>query len=412
MDLSESKDTWERLARRFEQNWPGASEVSVSDFSRLSAGHSSDVYLFKADWSQAGRRQSQKFVLRTPPDGVGLLEPYDMGKEFRVMQALHGSKVPVPTMCWLDTDETVIGKTYYVMECLDGQAVEMSIPEYLRQADKEKIRRICCGYVETIAAIHTVDWQARGLAFLGDGANMLERDLAWWENEIRRFQQGPLPAFDVILEWLKANKPQQTPTITLVHGDCKPGNIFLSDETVTAMLDWEMVTIGDPMTDIGWFSCLHDLMQGGGVVGLPGALSKQEMLDYYQELSGIEIHDLNYYEVFALFKMVVIQFVGSMLYDTGKSSDLRYLCFGGIVKAMLDKILAMIGVIEPVAYGKVLPGWGRILAGTTETINNVLMPELQSQVARTQAGSLLQLIYHLSSGIQPEPVASKQPFIN
>ncbi len=409
MNLSESKVAWDQLARKFEQNWPGASEASISDFSRLSAGYSSDVYLLKVDWSEGGRRLSRKFVLRTTPDGVGLLEPYDMGKEFRAMQALHGSKVPVPTMCWLDTDERVIGKPYYVMECLDGQAVEMGIPEYLRQADKEKIQRICRGYVETIAAIHAVDWQARGLAFLGDGTNMIERELAWWDSQIRRFQQGPLPAFEVIIEWLKANKPRQTQTITLVHGDCKPGNIFLSDETVTAMLDWEMVTIGDPMTDVGCFSCLWDVSLGAGIAALPGALGKQEMLDYYQELSGIEIHDLHYYEVLALFKMVVIQFVGSMLYDTGKSNDLRYLGFGPIVMWMTDMTLAKIGISEPVAHGKVLAGWDRILAGTAETINNVLMPELTSQVAKTQASSLLQLIYFLSSGVQPEPAGSSKP---
>ena len=155
---------------------------------------------------------------------------------------------PVPKMYWAESDESVIGRPFFVMEKLDGVIIEFEIPDYLLTAPPDKIRRMSTRYAEVFAAIHRVDWRARGLEFLDHGGNPVERELAWWESELRRVQPGPLPAFEVIDRWLRDHMPEPSPVLTLVHGDPKPGNIFFQDEKIVGVFDWEMTTVGDPMT--------------------------------------------------------------------------------------------------------------------------------------------------------------------
>ncbi|MCC6382662.1 MAG: phosphotransferase family protein, partial [Dehalococcoidia bacterium] len=294
--------------------------LRVVEASRMSAGHSNDTFSAVVEWDGPGGPARDAYVLRTRPEGVGLLEPYDVSKQYRIMQALAGTAVPVPRMLWFDEAGEVMGRPMFAMEKLDGVIIEAEIPDYLVNADPAKVRRMCERYIDTVAAIHLVDGQAAGLAWLEPSADLLETEIGWWDQEIRRFQHGPLPAIDVIVDWLRANRPPSSPRVALVHGDAKPGNVLYDDEMVRAMFDWEMTTLGDPLTDIGWLAWLWTGM--GGLSSLPGALTKEEMLRRYEERTGISTAALHFYEVLAGFKMVAILFVGAMLFDSGKSNDL------------------------------------------------------------------------------------------
>lgn len=392
MEQLDSPENRQRLeiwfARKLAQS---SSDVTISAISRLSTGHSNDTFSVALNWREDGVEKAQVLVLRTRPDGVGLLEPYDVGKQFRVMKALEGSNVPVPKMYWLQEDESVIGKPFFVMEKLDGVIIEQEVPEYVLKADAAKIRRMCHRYVETIAAIHNLNWRDRGLDFLGDGSHFLDREIAWWEGEVRRAQRGPLPSMDLVMQWLWKNKPAQCPRITLVHGDAKWGNLLLQDEAVVAMLDWEMTTIGDPLTDVGWCTWLWERSLVG-VPAQPGALAKQDVVELYEQLTGIKVENLVFYEVLEGFKMAAILFVGAMLFDSGRSPDLRYVGFGQGVPALLDRLLEMIGVQRPVEHGMVAPSVERVVAGVTDTVNQVLLPEISSHFARIQALTLARLL--------------------
>lgn len=101
------------------------------------------------------------------------------------MKALEGSEAPVAKTYWLEPDQAVIGRPFFVTEKLDGAIIEFEIPDYVREAPPDKIRRMCMRYVEVVAAIHRADWRARGLDFLDRGGNPVERELAWWEPGIR-----------------------------------------------------------------------------------------------------------------------------------------------------------------------------------------------------------------------------------
>jgi aminoglycoside phosphotransferase (APT) family kinase protein len=400
VEVVDSPEVRARLTAWFARNLPGCSDFAIAGISRLSTGHSNDTYAIDARWRQGGESRGEVFVLRTRPEGVGLLEPYDVAKQFKVMKALEGTPVPLPKMYWLEEDDAVIGRPFFVMEKLEGVIVEQEIPEYVLEAGPDKIRRLCERYVETIAAIHNVDWRARGLEFLGDGRDFLPREIAWWENEVRRFQEGPLPSFDAVISWLKANTPAQTPRITLVHGDTKWGNVLLQDETVVAMFDWEMTAIGDPMTDVGWASWLWD-GSTSGIPALPGAMSKEELLAYYEKLTGIQVHHLPFYETLEGFKMAAILYMGAMLFDSGRSNDLRYLAFGPVVPMLLDRLLATAGLPAGLPHGKVMSGWDRVVAGATDTVNALILPELTTQASRTQALALARLIGMFAIGLAP-----------
>ncbi|HYA35918.1 MAG TPA: phosphotransferase family protein [Candidatus Binataceae bacterium] len=380
-----------------------ASSVDLRNIWRLSAGHSNETFALDVSWSESGSRRNQILVLRTRPEGEGLLEPYDVLKQYRVMKALADSDVPVPKMYWAESDESVIGRPFFVMEKLDGVIVEFEIPDYLQSAPPEKIRRMSTRYAEVFAAIHRIDWKARGLNFLDQGGDPVERELGWWEAELRRVQPGPLPAFDVLNRWLREHMPKPSPVVTLVHGDPKPGNIFFKDEEIVGVFDWEMTTVGDPMVDVGWVAFLW---RGGvgGLSSLPGALTLDEFLSIYQARSGVTVHDLLFYEMLAGFKVVVIHLLASMLFQKGKSVDLRFAWLGQLIPVLMRDILPQIGAAADTPVGNVIPSWPRISAGVRDAMMRLIVPETSSLVARTQALAITGILDSVASGIAPEPV--------
>ncbi|MEO8296289.1 MAG: phosphotransferase family protein [Burkholderiales bacterium] len=342
-----------RLTAWWAQRLPGASDVVVTGVEHLAAGHSNDTFAVELAWQAAGTRQHQSVILRTPPSGVGLLAPYDVARQFRIMQALAGSAVPVPRMHWLEEGTEVLGRPFFVMDKLDGACIEKEVPADILAAAPQSIRQLCERYIDLIAQVHRLDWRARGLGFLGDGVSYLSQEIAKWEAEIRRHQQGELPAFERLLGWLKQHRPTVSSPATLVHGDAKIGNLFLRGQEVVALFDWEMAGIGDPLTDLGWAS-LQWHTPSALLSNYPGALTRTELLARYEHTSGITVHDLPFYEGLAGLKLCAILFIASMLYRTGQSTDPRFLRFGNeVLPKFLEKVLKVVGIEEAVPCGDV-----------------------------------------------------------
>jgi aminoglycoside phosphotransferase (APT) family kinase protein len=345
-------ETEARVTRWVASQLPGAENVRVEGLGRAELGHSAETLYFTVTWDDADGEHRKDVVFRIRPPAPGLLEPYDLKRQFDILQGLESTPVRAPHPLWFEPSGDVLGREFYAMERLRGDVYEQDVPEKLA-TDPTCVRRMCDGMVEQIAAIHCVDLLATDLEGIGDGACHLDRELEFWSDEIRRVQRGPIPALERLVGALRDQQPEQCPSVTLVHGDAKPGNFAFQAGEVTAVFDWEMATIGDPLTDIGWAELLWTIP--GSFTTLPGALSVDEFVARWEELTGIEAKHRPWYRALERLKMATINLVGSHLVDVGESDDLRFVEYSYAIHPLTMLALEELGIHESFPPGPVLP---------------------------------------------------------
>ena len=217
---------------------------------------------------------------------------------------------------------------------------------------------MCESLAEQLAAIHAVDLKRTGLYALDNGGDHLDRELEHWAAEMNRVKRDSLPALERLHQALREHQPAPCPTVTLVHGDAKPGNFAFIDGEVSAVFDWEMTTVGDPLTDIGWLEMLW--MQPVGINSHPAALTIDALLAHYQAISGIKVQNRSWYRAFNAYKMAVICLIGAMLVEDGHSDDQKLVLAAYGTPLMTKVGLDELGIEEPLDDGPVLPREERI----------------------------------------------------
>jgi aminoglycoside phosphotransferase (APT) family kinase protein len=257
-------------------------------------------------------------VVRIRPPFPGLLEPYDLQRQFTILRALEGSAVRSPAVLWYEPSGDVLGRDFYVMERLPGRVIERGVPDDLKD-DPDLVRRMCLHMVDQIAAIHTA---AVTLAEV-DGHHHLDRELDHWESEIEHAGGADEPVFAELIAGLRSAQPAPCARVTLVHGDTKPGNFAFVGDDVSAVFDWEMATIGDPMTDIGWAEVNWRFT--GNVTSAPGTPSADEMVEHWEAQTVIAAQHRGWYRAMQGYKIAAILLVGGHLYETGATTDARLL---------------------------------------------------------------------------------------
>jgi len=349
----------ERLTDWLCAQLPDADDVRVEGLDRVNFGHSAEMMMFTLV-TGAGSRQD--VVLRLRPKSPALLEPYDLARQFTILRALEDTAVRVPRALWLEDSGEVLGRPFFVMERAPGDVYEMEAPAGV---DDQTVARMCRSLVEQIAAIHAVNLNQTGLDALDDGGDHLERELGRWGAEMDRVKRDSLPGLERLQHALRENKPEPCPTVTLVHGDAKPGNFAFVGGEVSAVFDWEMTTVGDPLTDIGWLEMLW--IQPVGINSHPAALDIDALLAHYQAISGITVTNRPWYRAFNAYKMAVICLIGAMLVDDGHSDDQK-LALAAYGTSLMTKVgLTELGIDEPLDDGPVLP--------REERIQQVLAPQ-------------------------------------
>ena len=323
----------------------GVDDLRIEGLDRVEFGHSAEMMVLTIVTVD----DSRDVVLRLRPRPPALLEPYDLTRQFEILRALERTPVRAPRALWLEDTGDVLGRPFFVMERLTGDVYEMDAPD----VTPERVRQMCLGMAEQLAAIHLVDLDATGLAALGDGHDHLDRELDHWAHEMHRVQRGELPALERLLAALKDTKPQPYRTITLVHGDAKPGNFAFVGDDVSAVFDWEMTTVGDPLTDIGWMELLW--MQPVGITSHPAAPSIEEFLSHYESVSGISVANRSWYRALNAYKMAVICLIGSMLFDSGDSADQRFVLNAYGISPLTQLGLAELAIDEKLDDGPVMP---------------------------------------------------------
>ncbi|WP_406208604.1 phosphotransferase family protein [Kitasatospora sp. NBC_01560] len=250
-----------------------------------------------------------RWVLRRPPLGHVLATAHDMGREHRVMTALHGTGVPVPGTLLLDRGTDVLGAPWYLMEYVPGTAHRDAAP--LAALGPERVHALGERLVDTLAALHRIDPAAVGLADFGRPDGYLERQLRRWSTQLAASRSRELPGVERLHDLLAARLPA-SPAPALVHGDYRLDNVLVDPGgTITAVLDWEMSTLGDPLTDVGLLVMYTELAGvGGGIIPAaataPGFPSAGALVARYAGLTGRDAADLDWYVAFASFKLAVV----------------------------------------------------------------------------------------------------------
>jgi aminoglycoside phosphotransferase (APT) family kinase protein len=345
--MTQSDAVPDRLAAWLVTQIPGVDDVRIEGLDRVEFGHSAEMMVLTVVTVRGRAEERQDVVLRLRPPPPALLEPYDLKRQFGILRALEHTPVRVPRALWLEGSGDVLGREFFIMERVDGDVFEMETPD----RPDASIQRMCESMAEQLAEIHSIDLDAVDLSFLGDGRDHLDAELDHWADEMHRVQRGTLPALERLLQALRESKPHPYPKVTLVHGDAKPGNFAFVGDDVSAVFDWEMSTVGDPLADIGWMELLW--MQPVGITSHAASLTIDEFLERYEAASGITPQNRPWYRALNAYKMAVICLIGAMMFDRGDSDDLKLVVAAGGVPILPILGLADLGIHETFDNGPV-----------------------------------------------------------
>jgi aminoglycoside phosphotransferase (APT) family kinase protein len=283
-------------------------EANVEGFSgpfelkKFASGQSNPTYRITA--------ASGEYVLRRKPFGPLLPSAYAVDREFRLISALYPLEFPVPEPLALCADERVIGAIFYVMELAKGRSyADGALPDF----DPETRRRIYEQLVDTLADLHTIDPERCGLGDFGKPGNYFERQVMRWTRQYRDSETDYVPEMERLVAFLPETVPQQSRT-AIVHGDYRIDNVlFDGDGTLTAVLDWELATLGDPLADFSYLAMQWAMPADGGAglagLDLPalGIPTLGEIVQRYSERSGVPVAaTLDWYFAYNLFRLAGI----------------------------------------------------------------------------------------------------------
>ncbi|NKX87043.1 phosphotransferase family protein [Nocardia coubleae] len=264
----------------------------------------------KSNLTYAVTDGTSRWIVRRPPLGHVLATAHDMAREYRVMAALQHTDVPVPTMYALCQDDTVLGAPFYVMEYVEGTPYRTAAE--LRELGPERTRAISTDLIDTLAVLHAVDPAAVGLADFGRPEGFLERQVRRWKKQLDASHTRDLPLAEELHALLAADVPAES-AVGIVHGDYRLDNV-LTDPTdrLAAVVDWEMATLGDPLTDLALMVVYGRLAAraGSAVVAdatvAPGFLTEDEIIARYTARSERDMSRFGFYLGLAAFKLAAI----------------------------------------------------------------------------------------------------------
>ncbi|HEY2775120.1 MAG TPA: phosphotransferase family protein [Candidatus Binatia bacterium] len=335
MELSPDLDRHSDLRPRLERylaRVTGDPGASVEDTRRHTEGFSLETVSFTACWRDgAGAAERRRLVLRRQP-AAGLLEPYDLRPQVAAMRAVAGA-IAVPPVRWFEEDASVLGAPFYVMDFIDGD-VPLPVlgkdgnPPIADAAEREALARdLACN----LAGLHRFDWKSSPLAGFDaprGARDAARRQLEVWRGYFERSRSGPEPMLHRALRELEhraAALPTDGP-VTVVHGDFRTGNFLRQGGVVRAVLDWEMVHLGDPVEDVAWAT--SRLWRGQS--RLAGVLvACADFRRMYEEAGGQPVCParLAFYDLLSGVKMAAIMLTGLRAFADGRTDDVRMAIF-------------------------------------------------------------------------------------
>lgn len=322
-------------------NPPSATEADDLQVQQFPGGYSNLTYLV--------RFRGQDYVLRRPPFGSKVKTAHDMGREFRILSALHPIYPYAPRPVCFCEDEAVLGAKFYLMERVRGVILRRRVPASL-DLSPERMQKLCETFVDTLVELHGLDYVRAGLSELGRPEGYVERQVSGWSKRYRDAQTDNVQALDACMTWLAERIPSSPPA-TLIHNDYKFDNVVLDENQptrVVGLLDWEMATIGDPLMDLGTALCywvdpsdppaMH--AASFGPTTRPGCLTRRQIADRYVARSGRDLSNILFYYCFGLFKTAVVVQQIYFRYRQGLTQDARFAGLGEMARVLGEQAMA------------------------------------------------------------------------
>jgi aminoglycoside phosphotransferase (APT) family kinase protein len=303
---------------------------------RLSGGRSNPTYVLSD-----GERE---WVLRRPPHGLVLATAHDMGREVTILRALAHTGVPVPTVFVFDADGSALGAPAYVMDRIDGRAI-VDTTDTARLTPGQR-RDLGSAMIDTLATLHAVDPGEVGLGDWGRPEGFLGRQVRRWRRQWAAAHTAAHPEVEILLDRLEKATPIARRT-GIVHGDFKLDNVLLhpADPTkIVGILDWEMSTRGETLTDLGLLLSFWDEPGGvhhpltAGVTAMPGFQTRAELAERYAELTGADLESLDWFVVLAEVKVAILLEQIHTRHQRGLTEGADF-AVGGMVELLLARAL-------------------------------------------------------------------------
>jgi aminoglycoside phosphotransferase (APT) family kinase protein len=323
------------------------------EIERFPGGHSNET-LF-VTWND------YDLVLRRPPPGDTAENAHDVLREYQVMDALQDTNVRVPSTVFACDDHSIVGSDFYIMERIEGLVLRNDEKERFSSPDMR--RDIAEELVNRLVEIHSVDVETVGLTDFGRPDGFLTRQVSRWGEQFdwareTTAEEREIPSLRPVREWLGQNIPESPPS-ALVHGDYKLDNVILEPDTspkIAAIVDWEMSTLGDPLTDLSWLlTYWQDANDNNCAIPelIPtftrreGYPTKADLVDRYEQATGTIFKHDRFYRALAVYKLAAICEMFYRRYLDGSSDNPMYPKMRERVPTMVDWALRIIKAEEP-----------------------------------------------------------------
>jgi aminoglycoside phosphotransferase (APT) family kinase protein len=320
----------DRLRGLLDRELPGLVSGALSG--RLIEGGRSNLTYAVSDGAS-------RWVVRRPPLGHVLATAHDMKREHRVISALHPTAVPVPRPVLLCEDEEVLGAPFYVMEFAEGTPYRTA--DQLAPLGPERTRGAVLNLVDALVELHAVDPGEVGLADFGRPEGFLDRQLRRWGKQLDASRNRELAGIDELHATLGRRLPS-SPAPAVVHGDYRLDNVLIGeDDRIKAILDWEMSTLGDPLTDLGLLAMYSIPLDAADspvstTAEAPGHPDPAELIERYAARSGRDVSAVSWYTAFAWFKLAVILEGIHYRYTLGQTVGHGFDRIGGLVPVFIE----------------------------------------------------------------------------
>lgn len=281
--------------------------------SSIASGFSNETFIFSLEEND----EIKNFVLRLKPTNYQVFPEYNLKLQVDIMRCLHDRGFPAPNVILYESNEGILGSEFYLMDYINGEAPSDNPPYHMDpegmvgKAVKEDRRKIWTEWIHYLNQIHILDVDDLGLTELESkyGKNdPIDIDIEYYQDFLNWGMDGEdNPLCDDVLNWLRENKPKKNNPLSLCWGDSRPGNILYENFKATALLDWEMASYGDPISDVAWCLAVDDASSLGLTIErLEGSMDYKEALDIWSSKTGFSQENYEYYRIFSLLKFSVI----------------------------------------------------------------------------------------------------------